>query len=160
MKMKTTIKNFFVKTFEELSDDEQAKAIEKYADINVSHNWWDYIYEEAERLGIQILNFDIDRQEIGMAFISSEREICLKIIDEFEPGSKIVEEALYFTLKIGSLFDTFAISKLKDDFKNKVKDFYLGLLRGKYKYLTSADAIEESLIANEVEFEFELKERN
>jgi hypothetical protein len=39
-------------------------------------------------------------------------------------------------------------------------DFYLGLLRGKYKYLTSADAIEESLIANEVEFEFELKERN
>lgn len=51
--------------FDELSEDAQGKAIEHLYDLNVDHDWWDCIYEDAARIGLTITGFDTYRQEIS-----------------------------------------------------------------------------------------------
>lgn len=47
--------------FNELSDDAKQKAVEKFYDINVDHDWWTSVYDDANTCGLKITAFDIDR---------------------------------------------------------------------------------------------------
>lgn len=57
--MKT--KTYNVYTFEELNDEQKEKAIMNLSDINVNHDWWEYMYSDAETIGLRITGFDLDR---------------------------------------------------------------------------------------------------
>ncbi len=48
--------------FDELSERAQEEAIEKLSDINVDYDWWKYVYEDAERIGLKINEFDLERE--------------------------------------------------------------------------------------------------
>ena len=45
--------------FEELSDSAKEKARESLRDINVQHEWWDFVYEDAKNIG-EILGIDMN----------------------------------------------------------------------------------------------------
>lgn len=47
-------------TYDELPPEIQEKILEKNRDINVDHDWWDYIYDDAKEIG-GFLGIDIDR---------------------------------------------------------------------------------------------------
>ena len=79
-----------VYTFEELSPEGQRKAIERYYDINVDHEWWRYTYDDAEDIGLKITEFDLDRLQPGWrdetgepaAYIHHDTKIRLGCIPE------------------------------------------------------------------------------
>lgn len=56
--MKT--KEITLYTFDELSDDAKEKALEHFRTVNVDFEWWDAVYDDAERIGA-ILGVEIDR---------------------------------------------------------------------------------------------------
>lgn len=47
--------------FSELSEQAKKKAIEWGYDINVCHEWWEVIYEDAAEIGLKLTGFDIGR---------------------------------------------------------------------------------------------------
>ncbi len=47
--------------FEELSKEAKKNAVEKMHNLNVDHNWWEFTYEDAKRIGLEINGFDLDR---------------------------------------------------------------------------------------------------
>ena len=55
--MRIQTKQYEVYTLDEVLD----KAIERQWDINVDHEWWETVYDDAEMVGITIESFDIDR---------------------------------------------------------------------------------------------------
>ncbi len=44
--------------FEELSDKAKQAAVQMLSILNATDEWWDYIYGDAERIGIKIQSFD------------------------------------------------------------------------------------------------------
>jgi hypothetical protein len=59
--MRTIRKEFPVYKFHELPEDVKDKAIDALYDINVDHEWWEYVYQDASDIGVEIKEFDIDR---------------------------------------------------------------------------------------------------
>lgn len=45
--------------FNELPEKIQQKVLDKFANINVDHEWWDMIYMDANEIGLKIESFDI-----------------------------------------------------------------------------------------------------
>lgn len=49
-------------TFDELSDKAKDKARETFRHVNVGHDWWDFIFEDADTVAA-LLGIDIDRHK-------------------------------------------------------------------------------------------------
>lgn len=47
-------------TFDELSDDAKEHALDKLRDLNVSHEWWEFTYDDAVRCAA-LIGIEIDR---------------------------------------------------------------------------------------------------
>ena len=55
------IKQTKVYEFAELSETAKEKAVQNLADINVSHEWWEHVYEDAAQAELKLTEFDIGR---------------------------------------------------------------------------------------------------
>jgi len=132
--------------FSELSDEAKQNALEKYWDWNVSDEfWYEYFFDEAKGLGFEITSFDLNHHTIEIKLNNSPAWICKKIIKDH-----------------GETCDTYKLAKTYlekhdddpewDDFQRELGHTYSGLLLKHYEYLTSEEAIIESIEANEVEF--------
>ena len=72
-----------VYSFNELSERAQARAIEQLFDINVDHDWWEFVYDDAERAHLKISHFDIGRSwSIGIQLASPIWESVTAILNE------------------------------------------------------------------------------
>ena len=54
--MKT--KTYNVYKFDELPEESQQKVLDNYRTRNVDYAWWEWTYEDAANVGIEILSFD------------------------------------------------------------------------------------------------------
>lgn len=96
-------RTYTVYKFHELSEDIQKKAIEKLCDINVNHDWWDFVYDDAENIGLKITSFDTSyREEITGDFILNADDCARKILKEH--GKLEAQEEETGTRKIASEF--------------------------------------------------------
>lgn len=166
----TTTRNLF--KFDELDYFAQQKALESCWDWNVGEDWWESTYEDAERIGLKITAFDIDRAsyvkgdalwsgcEIANKIKEEHGETCDtyklaatfltdwdKLVEKHSDGVKldtVAEENEYD-------FDEEA-DELEKEFLKDLKEEYRSILSKEYDYLTSEEAIKESIEANEVEF--------
>ena len=154
--------------FEELSENAKKTAIEKLYDINVDHDWWDSVYDDANTIGCKIKGFDTDRgnhcdlkcddaHETARLIVENHGETCdtRKLADEYlKDHDKIIDEAERD--EDGELSDEHAVDKLLDElnaeFQRALGEEYLSILRKEYEYLTSEEAIIETIEANEYEF--------
>jgi len=154
--------------FSELSKPAQQKAIEKMYDINVDYEWWESTYEDAANVGLKITGFDIDRgsyckaefiehsENVAAAIIENHGETCqtYKTAQSFIASMKVIEDRARAEGKDGDesyWFDT-EIEDAEDEFLKSLCEDYLKILRDEYEYLTSEDAIIETIEANEYEF--------
>lgn len=86
--------------FSELSEDAKKKAVEKYWDWNVAHNWWEFVYEDISR-GFDGFSgtpneFDLDRSwYIGFKSLEPNREELAKRLMEKFKGWRIKDRATY-----------------------------------------------------------------
>lgn len=62
--MRTETRTHTFKTFSELTKDNQLKIVETYRDMEVQHDWWDYVYTDATEIG-KCLGIEIEKIEFS-----------------------------------------------------------------------------------------------
>lgn len=158
--MKTITINLY--TFEELSEEAKQKAINSLADINTDFEWWDFIYEDAERVGIKITGFDLDKSSISAIFLLSPPEVAENIIKEHGNACESYKTAKAFLIELEALTGQYPniadapedkIEELEDEFRDEILQDYRIMLQAELEYKTSTEAIIETINANEYTFE-------
>lgn len=142
-------KTYQVYKFNELPEEAKEKAIERLYDINIDYEWWQYIYEDAKRIGLEITSFDLDRNR------QAEGNLI-------EYPYKVIE---LIKKEHGECCDTYKFAQrwkkdLKEDqnldneqeFLDELLEEYSMMLQKEYEYLTSNEAIIETIEANDYDF--------
>ena len=152
--------------FEELLEDTQRKAIENLYDLNVDYEWWDSVYEDADRAGIKLTSFDLGRaQNIDGELITSLSESIKAILNEHGKDCETYKTAAGYQDELDKIETALRLEGIDEDeadkqreeleaqyLKDILQDYYY-MLKREYEYQTSEEAIRESIEANEYEFD-------
>jgi hypothetical protein len=161
--MRSKIEVTTVYKFDELSPDQQDKAIEKLWDINIDFgDWYESVYEDAETIGLKITGFDLDRHQISGHMTKDAETVACNIIEEhgkvcetYQDAQKYLEE-LTTARNIHEAADMdgeeFDSSELDSEFEHTLLEDYRVMLRKDYEYLTGRESIIETIEANDYEF--------
>jgi hypothetical protein len=157
--------------FNELNEQAQAKAIERMNDINIYHEWWAFIYQDAEDIGVKITEFDLNHGKINGKMTTSLTESCELIMANHGEACETYKTAKAYLAEWAKLvrehsdgidtdkvcedkeceFDELA-DELETQFKLSILEDYRILLQQEYDYQASENAIKETIIANEYDF--------
>ena len=149
--MKTIQINLY--KFDEVPEEAQRAAHDKYADINVDYNWLDSTYEDAERIGLQITEFDLDRSRYaGGEFIEPAAEVAQNILKEHGEACRTRKTALCFLEQQAAWIQDDKFGSHEENFRMDLLDDYSRTLQAESEYLQSDEAVKETLIANEYDF--------
>lgn len=148
--------------FNELSPEAQQKAIDNLQTINVDHDWWQFTYDDADSIGVEISGFDIDRlfasvsidnpKKAAKLIISNHGKKCetYKIAESFLAESEKLAQTLKGEENEYELEEK--TEELEEQFIEDISRAYATILSNEYGYLTSTEAIIEIILANEYEF--------
>lgn len=153
--------------FDEWSDDAKDKAIEKLWDINVDYDWWQWTYDDAEEIGLKITGFDLDYRSCEGNFINTAEYTAKNIIEnhgdtcetykDAQNYLKDLEIAIAKNLKENADCDYpedyLDTEEIDNDFLKELLEDYRIMLQKEWYYLTSREAIIETIEANEYEFD-------
>lgn len=164
--MKTKTINIY--SFNELSEEAKQKAIEKFYDINVSHDWWELTYEDAKNIGLKINSFDLERNRHAKGeFIYSASEVAANILKEHGENCETYKTAENFLKEWQPIFYDYMneesenyesseseeqLLELESNFLESLLEDYSIMLQNECEYLTSEEAIIEAIEGNEYEF--------
>lgn len=146
-----TTKSITVYSFDELSKEEQQKAIRHNWAINCQHDWWDDVYDDAANIGLKITGFDLGRsQEITGKLTDDAESICKAILKNHGEQCETVAVAKEFIARIVAqkLADK-EDEEIEYDLKESLLKCYFSLLKDEYEYLTSDEAVTETLLQYE-----------
>jgi len=157
--------------FSELSDEAKENALNRLYDINVVHEWWEFTYEDAKEAGIKITSFDIDRASYVKADIDDVHETANLIIKNHGEHCETHKTTKEFLADYDKLVEKYSdgVNKnrvaedneyefdgeaddLEDEFRKSICEDYRIILQKEYDYLTSEEAVIESIEANEYDF--------
>lgn len=154
--------------FSELSEEAKEKAIRDHSDINVNYEWWEFIYEDAKNIGLKLTGFDLDRHRHATGhFDLSACEVAQNILNEHGETCETYKTAESFLNEWNPVFadymdensENYESNELEDDMQNMEDDFlkslledYSIMLQNEYEYMTSKEAIIETIEANDYDF--------
>jgi myo-inositol catabolism protein IolC len=151
--------------FSELSEQAKQKAIEWGYYLNVSYDWWKFAYEDAEKIGLKIKGFDIDRGSYCKGdIIGTHEETAKLILEQHGNQCDTYTTAKDFLAELKTIEDKYKdegednwdeqseIENAEDDFLKALLEDYRIILQNEYEYLTSDEAVIETIQANEYEF--------
>lgn len=162
-------RTYKVYKFNELTDEQKQKALEKNYYINVEGDWWDCTYEDAKNIGLKIEAFDIDRGSYCKgSFIASVEECAHMIEKEHGEQCDTYITAKSFLKKRDEIVDTWErdengdfineygletkLDELGVQFEKDLLEDYRICLQKEYEYQTSKEAIIETFEANNYDF--------
>ncbi len=156
--------------FDELSDDARDKAVEDFSCTGFNYEWWDRIYEDAATIGLVIEEFDIDcgsscrgkwtedvewvatqitvnhgescethKDAVNFLAVIKAGKIAFEAMPDYDPGYEEYDES-------GGYVEHQKV------FQYAILEDYRIMLQKDYEYLTSREAIIETIKANEYEF--------
>lgn len=140
--------------FNELSDSARKKVIEKHWDLLSFHAWWDFIYDDAKRLGLKINEFDIHHHTIDITYQDDPDDVANGILEEWGEGTDLhiyAKEYLSRYKQIEQLVEDDEIlpsdelNELNDYFLRKLGKCFLHFLQSEYDWRISEEAICEEL---------------
>jgi len=148
--------------FRELNESAKEKAIERFRDFNVDYEWWSNSYDGMAECGIVIHEFDTHRGTIKSE-IDDEYETAQTIISDWGETSILHVLSKQFLLDREALVKKYGegnqTDKYDDDLNYLERDYHHDLneemwkmLREEYEYLTSDEAVIESIEINNYEF--------
>ena len=138
-----------VYSFDELSDKAKEKVLSNFCDINVEFDWWEYTYLDAETVGLKIKGFDLDSRNIDLELYESVGDCCAKIIAEHGESCETYKVAKDTLVSLqGIEKDTDDYDYISSEFLRDISECYISILRDEYEYLTSEEAIIETIAAN------------
>jgi hypothetical protein len=147
--MRTVVTLTNVYKFHELTPDQQGKVFEKQRWWNVDdRNWWEWTYEDAERIGMKIEAFDFDRANyLHAKFTLGFNETARLIIKDHGKECN--------TYKIAQQWFTYKRENNSGEnevYETHLRNEYLDILRKEHEYLTSDDVLREMFADSEYEF--------
>jgi len=152
--MKTRTINIY--SFNELSQEAQEKAIEYFSDINVSHEWWEFIYEDANNIGLKITGFDLDRGAYCKGeFILDLNQVISSILKEHGKKCETYKTAKRYQEELNKINieeNQDKWEELEDNFLYDLLEDYRVMLQQEYDYMTSRESIIETIQINDYEF--------
>lgn len=164
--MKTIELNLY--KFSELSDEAKQKALSEFYDINVSHDWWAWTCEDAKTIGLKIDGFDLDRNRHAKgSFLLSACEVAQNIFNNHGESCETYTIAEKFMAEWQPIFNDYMnensenyesgelesqMIELEDDFLQSLLEDYSIILQKEYEYLTSDEAIIETIECNDYDF--------
>jgi len=162
-------RTYNVYKYSELSEAGKAKALENLSDLNTDIEWWESTYEDAEQIGLKIIEFDIDRASYVKAeFIEDACHCAHKIKDNHGEICETYKTAVNFLAerdKIvneankddnGDFEDEYELDQdlnyCEAEFLKSIQEDYRINLQKDFEYRTSDEAIIETIEANEYDF--------
>jgi len=170
MRTETIIKKIY--TFDELPEETQQRVLANLYSINVDHEWWENVYEDANQISMRIESFDIDRGSYCNAiFINSACETAYKIVDNHGVVCETHKTATAFLKERDEAVDCAPkdengdfenefeldqkLDKIETEFFKAIREDYRINLQKEYEYQTSEESIKDTIEANEYEFDEE-----
>jgi hypothetical protein len=174
-----TTRTITVYKFNELSEQAQHKALERFRDINVDYDWSEHIYEDAKTVGIRITGFNLGKNKINGHLAENLLEAFKLVRKHHGKDCEIFKTAQDHLDKYIQAFikwydkeskrdnacgewsrvdwlREFAYEdeadELGKDYLHSILEDYLITLRKEYEYQTSRKQIIESIQVNEYEF--------
>lgn len=167
--------NFKVYKFEELSDEAKERALEDNRYVLVEdYAWYDFIYDEADMIGIEIKEFDLDRRYIKIRLNTSvlnSVESAMQWFGESTEEYKLVKSYYDAIMKLAdsdevkeyleenpdddaydAIYNMSLDDRFYDEYINDMKRVFLRMLENEFNYLTSDEAIIEHFNINDYEF--------
>jgi hypothetical protein len=155
--------------FNELDEEVRNTVLERHRDINVNYEWWDTVYMDAENISLKITGFDIDRASYcNCEFLQDATWTANKIIEDHGPVCETYKDAAQFLADYDRILDNAEkdddgdflddveteqeLEELEDEFLYSLSEDYRIMLDKNYEYLTSDEAISETLVINEYDF--------
>lgn len=154
-------RTYEVYKFNELPAESRKKAIEKYYDINVDYDWWQYTYEDAETIGLKISEFDIDRASfVKGVFTAPAGDVAKAIFENHGEQCETYKTAKAYINCVSALdpegedYEELLADCDRHFLKSLCEDYRI-LLQKEYEYRTSEEAIMDSLVINDYDFTLE-----
>lgn len=154
--------------FEELSESVQEKVIADNYNINFEMgDWWENVYDDAKHIGLEIKSSDIHRNDIDGEFIESSQYTAHRIIAEHGEHCDTYKSAQAFLADVDRLEEkaqaegtdgdedywySDEMQTMESEFLLSLLNDYLKMLKEEDEYLSSREAIEETIISNGYEF--------
>jgi hypothetical protein len=156
------IKKIKVYKFNELLESVQNKVLENLSDINIDQDWWEDTYEDAGQIGLDITEFDIYHRMIHGKFLLDAETTANNIKENHGEATETYKTAVLYLDSLTSLKNSFEDEDKPDEYDTEDidKEFlhsllqdYLAILEKEYDYLSSREAIIDTIEANDYEFE-------
>lgn len=154
--------------FSELSEDAKNVALQSMYDINVNYDWWQYIYEDAANVGLEIAGFDLDRNRHATgSFNLASCEVAQNIFNNHGIGCNTFDTATNFMDEWQPIFNDYMnessenyesresetqLQDIEDEFLKSLLEDYSIILQKECEYLQSETAIIQTIESNEYEF--------
>lgn len=166
--METKTKTYNIYSFKELSDEAKENATQELWDINLYYGWWEFTLDDAERIGLKITEFDLDRRRYAKGeFILSAVEVAANILKNHGEQCETYKIASSFLDAYNPIFSEYLdeeseryesyeaeeeMMNLEDEFLKELIEEYSLILQREYEWRSSEEAIIETIEANEYEF--------
>jgi len=135
-----------VYNFDELGEEAKERARDWYREGAFDYEWWEYTYEDAKTIGLEITSFDVDRYEIEGKLLEDVKTICARIIANHGKACE--------TYKLAKSIDRRRVvgEMATESFRRALLQEYLRMLRIECEYIVSAEVVDENIKANEYTF--------
>ena len=166
--MRAQTDTYNVYRFEELSEEAQAAALDNCREWQTDGEWWDCTYEDAERIGLKITSFDLDRNRGAEGnFTCSAHEVAQNVMTEHGPECETYKTAVAFMEEWQPIFNNYMdeshrdyesrdaedkLQDLEDEFLRSLLEDYSTMLQDECDYLQSDEAVQEMIEAGGYEF--------
>lgn len=131
--------------WENIPDNVREKIFQKYGDISMDYEWWEFILDDAKEVGIVIKSFDTYHGQIDGRLIFDASKVKKLILENHGSNCE--------THKTVNRYDLRRKDFSEQQFEHELLQDYLTMLRKEYEYLTSEEAIVETFQANEYVFD-------
>ena len=147
--------------FDELDKQTQEKVIENYRHINVDDfQWYDWIKDDFNRLGLEIQEFDLGRRNYVKIYIENFEDTSNYIIEEFGDSVLIKQTAKNYLKELKEIISNFKededidreLEIFDEEYQKEYSEDILSYLREDYDYQVSDEAIIETIEANDYNF--------
>ena len=164
--MKTKTINIY--SFAELSDKAKETARDNWRQHALDYEWYDYIYDDAQNIGLKITEFDLDRNRHAAGkFILSAFCVAGKIIKEHGEDCETFTTAAAFLKEYNSFMgkaekDEYgelatyalegALEEIESEFLSSLLEDYSSILQKECDWHLEDDQIDDSIEAHDCEF--------
>ena len=151
--------------FKELDKQTREKVIDNYRFINVEDTfWYDWIKDDFNRLGLEIQEFDLNRNYVKI-YIENFEDTSNYIIEEFGDNVLIKQTAKNYLKELKEIVSNFKededidreFETLDEKYQHEFVADILSYLRAEYEYQISDEALDEFFINNDYDFTTEGK---